>query len=346
MKQTMKLQALLCLLLFAASVCRAQSVAFWNVENYFENQPHFRDKTRGIAKVVLSLADSAGCPPSAVGLCEVENEACMKALVRTPALRKYGYRYVHYDSPDHRGIDCALLWRSAGGICPGLGRLRTSRAVPIRDTSGFVLPTRSLLVVEFDSLSVVVCHLPSKRGGSPEADRRRLLALCTLAAVCDSLSSANSLTLADSGEFYPLKLAETGIFPQSGGGMGVNLAVHRPIMVVGDFNDTRTAVSDSIMSPMRELTSLRLERQGNSSAIAAAQAPGTIKFQGEWEQIDRAFVSPGLDATLRIAALPFLMEPDKKHGGVKPRRTFIGPRHNAGLSDHLPIIVSINLLYL
>ena len=148
MKQTMKLQALLCLLLFAASVCRAQSVAFWNVENYFENQPHFRDKTRGIAKVVLSLADSAGCPPSVVGLCEVENEACMKALVRTPALRKYGYRYVHYDSPDHRGIDCALLWRSAGGICPGLGRLRTSRAVPIRDTSGFVLHISTRIIIQ------------------------------------------------------------------------------------------------------------------------------------------------------------------------------------------------------
>ena len=73
---------------------------------------------------------------------------------------------------------------------------------------------------------------------------------------------------------------------------------------------------------------------------------GTIKFQGVWEQIDRAFVSADLDATLTVACLPFLTEADKKHGGVKPRRTFIGPRYNAGLSDHLPIIVSFNLLYL
>ena len=326
MKRTMRLQALLCLILLAAPACFAQDVAFWNVENHFEKGPHFRDKTRGIAKVILALADSSGQPPSVVGLCEVENEACVKALVHTPPLRKYGYRYVHYDSPDHRGIDCALLWRSTDGVCPGLGRLRASRPVPIRDTTGVVLPTRSLLVVEFDSLTVVVCHLPSKRGGSSEASRRRLLALRTLSALCDSLAKS------DSGEFYPQKLAETSIFPQSGEKMGVNLAVHRPIVVVGDFNDTRTALSDSIMRPLRELP--------------AFGAPGTIKFQGEWEQIDRAFVSPGLDATLRIAALPFLMEPDKKHGGVKPRRTFIGPRHNAGLSDHLPIIVSINLLYL
>ena len=299
MKQTMRLQALLCLILFAAPFGAAQDIAFWNVENYFENGPHFREKTRGIAKVILALADSTGSPPSAVGLCEVENEACMKAIVRNPALRKYGYRYVHFDSPDHRGIDCALLWRSRGGspsgVCPGLGRLRASRSIPVRYTSGVILATRSLLVVEFDSLAVVVCHLPSKRGGSSEASRRRLLALRTLAAVCDSLAG--------------------------------------PVVALGDFNDTRTALSDSIMAPMRELEPL-------SSGSARSSTPGTIKFQGEWEQIDRAFVSPESGAALFVAALPFLSEPDKKYGGVKPRRTFIGPRYNAGLSDHYPIILS------
>lgn len=286
MKQTMKLPALLCLLLFAAQSGSAQTIAFWNVENFFEDSPYYRTKASAIAKVVLCLADSSGQPPSVVGLCEVENEACMKAVARTPALKKYGYRYVHYDSPDRRGIDCALLWRSAGGVCPGLGRLRGSRAVPVRDTSGAVLPTRSLLVAEFDSLSVVVCHLPSKRGGSAEADRRRTLALRTLSAVCDSLSG--------------------------------------PVVAIGDFNDTRSALSDSLMSPMHELPT-----EG-----------GTIKFQGVWEQIDRVFVSPGADAALFVSALPFLSEPDKKYGGVKPRRTFIGPRYNGGLSDHYPITLS------
>ena len=286
MKQTMRLQALLCLILFAAPLGAAQDIAFWNIENFFEGSSHFRDKARGIAKVILCLADSAGQPPSVVGLCEVENESCMKALIRQPALRKYGYRYVHYDSPDHRGIDCALLWRSADGACPSLGRLRSSFAVPVRDTSGSVLPTRAFLVAEFDSLSVVVCHLPSKRGGSSEASRRRLLALRALSALCDSMAA--------------------------------------PVVAIGDFNDTRSALSDSIMCPMRELPT----------------TGGTIKFQGEWEQIDRAFVSPEADAALFVAALPFLSEPDKKYGGVKPRRTFIGPRYNAGLSDHYPIILS------
>ena len=39
---------------------------------------------------------------------------------------------------------------------------------------------------------------------------------------------------------------------------------------------------------------------------------------------------------------PLLLEQDKKFGGLKPRRTFIGPRCNGGLSDHLPVVFVIS----
>lgn len=290
MKQTMKLQALLCLLLFAAPSGAAQNIAFWNVENFFEDSPHFSAKARGIAKVVLALSDSTSAPPDIVGLCEVENAKCLRRLISQPALRKYGYKFVHYDSPDHRGIDCALLYRGA----PLVGRLLGSRSIPVRDSLGAVLPTRALLLAEFDSLAVVVCHLPSKRGGSATADRRRLLALAALSRLCDSVRTATP---------------------------------DRLLIALGDFNDVRTAASDSVMAPMRELP--------------AEGAPGSLKFEGRWEQIDRAFVSPDSPGvSLHIAALPFLSTVDKKYGGTKPLRTFSGPRYLGGLSDHYPIILS------
>ena len=292
MKLTMRLQALIGLILFAAFPGAAQNVAFWNVENFFEDSPHFNDKARAIAKVVMALADSTGAPPDLVGLCEVENAACLRRLVAQPALRKYGYRFVHYDSPDHRGIDCALLWRGKPPV--------NSCAIPVRDSSGSILPTRALLLAEFDSIAIIVCHLPSKRGGSAEADRRRLLALAALSRVCDSVRTGTP---------------------------------DRLLIALGDFNDVRTAASDSVMAPMLELSP--------ADDGPAPFAPGTIKFQGRWEQIDRAFISPAATATLRIAALPFLQEPDKRFGGVKPRRTFIGPRYNGGLSDHLPIMITL-----
>ena len=270
-------------------VLLAWTIVFWNIENFFEDSPHFNDKTRAIAKVVLALADSTGSPPDIVGLCEVENAKCLKSLVAQPALRKYGYRFIHYDSPDHRGIDCALLYRSPARV----GRLRGSCAIPIRDTLGAIIPTRSLLLAEFDSIAVIVCHLPSKRGGYTEADRRRGLALAALSRLCDSVRTASP---------------------------------DRLLIAMGDFNDIRTAASDSVMAPMRELP--------------AEGAPGSLKFEGRWEQIDRAFVSPdSLGVTLRIAALPCLTTADKKYGGTKPLRTFSGPRYLGGVSDHYPIVV-------
>ena len=54
-------------------------------------------------------------------------------------------------------------------------------------------------------------------------------------------------------------------------------------------------------------------------------------------------VSPVLDSAsrLQIYAPPFLLEPDPAWLGSKPCRTYVGPRYNGGLSDHLPICLKI-----
>ena len=99
------------------------------------------------------------------------------------------------------------------------------------------------------------------------------------------------------------------------------------IVVMGDFNDTDSTVP-------------RLSRPASESTSGA---PGTLKYHGRWEQIDWFFVSPALQdsAAMRIFAPPFLLEPDAAYLGDKPRRTYVGPRYNGGLSDHLPIILQI-----
>ena len=35
-------------------------------------------------------------------VCEIENEKVLIDLINNPLLKKYGYKYVHYDSPDER----------------------------------------------------------------------------------------------------------------------------------------------------------------------------------------------------------------------------------------------------
>ena len=100
------------------------------------------------------------------------------------------------------------------------------------------------------------------------------------------------------------------------------------IVVMGDFNNTDIA--------LRQLP--------RPEAGLTPDVPGTLKYHGRWEQIDWFFVSPALldSAAMRIFAPPFLLEPDPAWLGVKPRRTYVGPRYNGGISDHLPIILNLS----
>lgn len=114
---------------------------FWNVENFFTDRPHFRDKCNGIAKTVFLAADEYGSLPDIIGLAEVENGEAVRRLVGWTGLRKQGYGIVHFDSADRRGIDCALLYRRSRF------RLAFSKPCHLTDTLGRILPTRDILLV-------------------------------------------------------------------------------------------------------------------------------------------------------------------------------------------------------
>ena len=98
------------------------------------------------------------------------------------------------------------------------------------------------------------------------------------------------------------------------------------IVIMGDFND--------------ELTGKRLKPfslRGFKDVIKGTH-PGTYKYQGNWSTLDHILIkSDRIQTESGIANLPFLLEPDKTNGGTKPFRTFLGPRYNGGISDHLPV---------
>ncbi len=119
-----------------------------------------------------------------VGLVEVENDTCLRDLCRRSSLRKYGYDYVHYDSPDVRGIDVALLYDPS--------RFQLSDSYPIRIDFGYeTRPTRDILYVKgiadkHDTLHIMVCHMPSQLGGD-EAKKKRMIVLDKIDAFADSI---------------------------------------------------------------------------------------------------------------------------------------------------------------
>lgn len=249
-------------------------VVFWNVENFFEDKPYFNAKANGIAKVVYMIADEQGAMPDVIALAEVGNRKVLEKLVWRTALRKTDYRIVHYDSPDRRGIDCALLYRKSSF------RSIRSRPCNLVDSSGRSLRSRDILLFEGEQaepLCILVNHHPSKVGRNSE--ERRCIAMERMNGICDSLEAAGS----------------------------------RNILCVGDFNE-------NLWGPFDQ---------------------GTIKYNGAWDKIDGHFAR-GLTVEERVFAAPLLLERDKAFGGLKPRRAWIGPRWNGGISDHLPIVLILN----
>lgn len=128
-------------------------IVFWNVENFFDYRQsstistknwtasRFYAKARGIGKVILSLSDSTGTPPQLIGLAEIDSPATLKAITESSVLYPYHYRFIHFESPDPRGIDCALLYRDCTPINKKAIHLTLNREI---------LPTRDMLLVDFE----------------------------------------------------------------------------------------------------------------------------------------------------------------------------------------------------
>ena len=165
-------------------------------------------------------------------------------------------------------------------------------------------PTRDILYVKGeyisgDTLHVFVVHAPSRYGGEKATRPNRLL-------VMERLMGAVRLLPPDA-----------------------------KVIVAGDFNDYADSPSLQYLSE-QGLLNITAEARGTHGA------DGTYRYEGRWQSIDHVLVSSVLRdsvAQTYINDAPFLLEEDKKYGGVKPLRTYIGMRYQQGFSDHLPLVV-------
>lgn len=290
---------LLCFLLLQAAPAEMQTLLVtWNLENFFDPKcdslstsemefsasgarrwtwKRFSGKCNGVARTLLAVSTRCGRIPDMVAVQEIENRRVLRRLLEDTPLRKLDYRIVHYESPDRRGIDCALLYRS------GRFRLEHSAACHLYDSSGALMRTRDILLAVFSreegpEFAVLVNHHPSKLGGGSSS--RRDMARARMAALADSLEAAGC----------------------------------RRIVAVGDFNS---------------------EMQWADPGCPG----GSLKFNGRWERIDGCALARGGPVREQVLDFPFLLTRDSAHGGLKPLRTYSGPRHLGGLSDHLPVAV-------
>lgn len=280
----------------------------------------YRRKLGQIGRVVAAAGGES--PAELVALCEVENDSVVRDLCERTLLRRLGYRYFVTDGADVRGIDVALLYQPQRFRPVGHTAIRLPRAAgerPGRD----VLHVAGLLPTG-DTLDVLVCHLPSRRGGTYAAELRRRGDAKALRRVADSLCTLR----------------------------------HTPrLLLMGDFNDGYGSPSLSeglrAMLPPSGVPEPAALYVLSANLKARDGIGGTYKYRGRWNSLDQIIVSGNLlvpaapfrthRAACRIFAPPFLTEPDATHGGVKPRRTYLGTVYLGGFSDHLPLVLDFSM---
>ena len=267
-----------------------------------------------VGKVIV--AAGMGDPPWLVGLAEIENEQVLKDLCNKAPLRKSRYRYVHYDSPDRRGVDVALLYRDS---CV---RVLRSRKIPVVFPFDTFARNRDILyaVVQFpsgDSLHVFVNHWTSRYGGYAATVPKRNEYADVVRRCVDSLIRGD---------------------PRA------------KILITGDFNDYATDESMKDHLRVREFGE-RLPRDTLYNLMlpfARQSLRGSHKHEDLWGCLDQFIVSDAwlTDTTgvhqvggAEIFDADFLLVDDEKYGGKKSFRTFLGPRYIGGFADHLPVYV-------
>lgn len=294
------------------------AVRHWNYYKY-------KKKLDNIARVII--ATGGWTPPALVALCEVENDSVMRDLTRYSALREAGYRYVMTQSDDERGIDVALLYQRH------LFKLLSHQSLIVDKPRKNSRPTRDILhvsglLLNRDTLDVLVAHFPSRSGGAKETEPYRLSAACSVKRAIDSLCLARR---------------------------------HPQILLLGDFNDyPRSKSVKQVLqadAPPASPDSLSPHKLYHLLAEKAKSRKhfGSYKYQGEWELLDHIIVSGTLlqkhasfytdESMADVFCLPFLLTEDKKYGGEQPFRTYYGMKYQGGYSDHLPVWAEFRLVY-
>ena len=153
----------------------------WSYTRYYR-------KEENIARVLTSMGEWSGV--DIVGLQEIENAAVVKRLCYT--MRRNEYDFVHYESPDPRGIDVALIYKKSR-----VDTIRTKRLTLTLSKGEETLFTRDILYVcaqvdKRDTLHLFVCHLPSQRGGKAESEWKRKAAKEVLQTAIDSVFALHS----------------------------------------------------------------------------------------------------------------------------------------------------------
>ena len=299
-------------------------VAFYNVENLFDtiNSPttadedmlpmadrqwtaeRYKAKLKNISNAIAGIATQHDYP-MLMALAEVENRAVVEDLIAEPALAPASYAICHYDSPDERGIDVALLYR------PDKFHLQGSTAIPAKGDN----PTLDILTVwgsiDNEQIFAAIVHWPSRIGGVKFTEPQRIACAEQLRTIVDSVQHHN---------------------PTS------------KIIIMGDMNDNpRNKSIAKALGTKRKTTNLAhadlYTPFGNTKRGSSVY---DNKWNHYDNIILSANMLRGAGLRLHNKAGHIFSHPDMLDKRSYPLPTYKGAEYMGGTSDHLPIYVIIS----
>jgi len=249
-----------------------------------------------------------------VGTSEIENIIVLEDLVKQPALTSRGYKIIHHDSKDARGVDVALLYQPKyfTPIDVGFYSLQTSKeGEDIKYSRDILVATGKFAG---DTIIVTVNHWPSRRGGEQTTAWLRDKAAKWNRHIIDSLQERFNCTKS---------------------------------VVMGDLNDD--PVNDSVKKYLgtgRSIDQLKSNQMFNPYEDYYRQGLGTTAYQDAWSLFDQIIISYGLAKgkngfhfyKAKVHNEDYLTQGSGAFKGY-PFRTYDGSVYAGGYSDHFPVYV-------
>ncbi|WP_298478894.1 endonuclease/exonuclease/phosphatase family protein [uncultured Maribacter sp.] len=313
-----------------------RTIAFYNVENLFDTlndslkrdddrTPNGKDqwtkkrylkKIENTSKVITEIgAKITNTSPDIIGLCEIENLQVIEDLISHPNLITKNYGIIHFNSPDERGIDVALLYKKNIFLPDAF----VSHRLLLETKEGYRDYTRDQLVVsgflDNDKIHFIVNHWPSRSGGEVRSKPNRLAAAKLNKRIIDSIS-------------------RTEVLPK--------------IISMGDLNDDPT--DDSLKKILRTAGKKNKLEDGdlyNPMEKLYKKGVGSLAYKDKWFLFDQFFMTKPLTEPINkqytfwktgVYNPTYLITPNGRYQGY-PLRTYAGGSYTGGYSDHFPVYI-------
>ena len=336
-------------LMSCAQEKRSYVIGFYNLENLFDTyhdegkndyeylpdganqwtEAKYAKKLHNMASVIRAMKDENKVWHALLGVSEIENRHVLEDLVSQPEIAEANYQIVHYDGPDRRGVDVALLYR------PNQFKVLESKSIPFDFNSSIEFSlneeekayfrTRDILMVRGmlgnEMFAVFVAHLPSRIGGKGS----------------DLRSRGGEIMYQES-----MKLMEA--YPDI------------KIVAMGDMNDNPTDPSMAVyMHGKENIDEVEQEDFFSPFVSMLKSGYGSLAYQGEWNIYDIIVVNANLcrGEGLKIRPIvkkkfygrifnpPFMTQQEGPYAGT-PFRTFSGGAFIGGYSDHYPTYIVVS----